>query len=79
MDKVLRFWVDVEYERRKWNHLNMTKRQLLGQILQEFERRGDAMRYLNANGKIGWKSSPSMLQALEDAEREVEQDLEEFP
>jgi len=34
---------------------NLTKRQLLTQILQQYERRGDAMRYLNGNGKIAWK------------------------
>jgi hypothetical protein len=79
MDKILRFWIDVEYEGRKRNHPNIAKRQLLCDILREFEARGDAMRHLNAKGKIGWKPSPSMLLALEDAEREAEQDLADFP
>jgi hypothetical protein len=37
------------------------------------------MRYLNANGKIAWKPSPSMLTHLADAEREAEADLADFP
>jgi hypothetical protein len=61
MDRTLRFWVDVAYEARKWNRPNRTKRQLIADILRESEASGDAMRYLNANGKVGWKPSPSML------------------
>ena len=79
MDKTLRFWVDVAYEERKWEAGNRPKHQLIAQILREFERRGDAMRYLNANGKIAWKPSPSMLMHLADAEAEAEADLADFP
>jgi hypothetical protein len=43
------------------------------------ERHGDAMRYLNAKGQIGWKASPAMLQKLADAEREVEDDMADLP
>jgi hypothetical protein len=79
MEKTLQFWVDVAYERRKWERPNRTKHQLVAEILQEFEQRGDAMRYLNADGKIAWKPSPSMLTHLADAEREAEADLEDSP
>jgi hypothetical protein len=37
------------------------------------------MRYLNAKGKIAWKASPWMLSRLADAEREVEDDMEDRP
>jgi hypothetical protein len=37
------------------------------------------MRHLNAEGKIAWKPSPSMLTHLADAEREAEADLADFP
>jgi hypothetical protein len=52
MDKTLRFWVDVAYEHIKRNHPNLTKRQLVAQILREYERRGDAMRCLDRHGQI---------------------------
>jgi hypothetical protein len=79
MDKPLRLWVDVAYEDIRWDHVNFTKRQLLAHILGEYERRGDAMRYLNAKGKISWKPSPSMLMALADAERDAQDDLDDCP
>jgi hypothetical protein len=79
MDKVLQFWVDVALEHIKSDHANRTKRQLLAQILQQYERRGDAMRYLNEQGKIAWKASPRFLSMLADAERDARDDLAEFP
>jgi hypothetical protein len=43
MNKTLRFWVDVEYEKRKWEAGNRNKHRLIAEILQEFEQRGDAI------------------------------------
>jgi hypothetical protein len=37
------------------------------------------MRHLNAKGQIAWKASPTMVQKLADAEREVEDDMEDLP
>jgi hypothetical protein len=74
MDKTLRFWVDCSYEDRKHQHAHRPKTDLIVEILREYERHGDAMRYLNAKGQIAWKASPSMLSRLADAEREVEDD-----
>jgi hypothetical protein len=75
MDKTLRFWVDVAAEHIKWNHVNLTKRQLVTQILREYEQRGDALRRLNTQGKIVWKASPRFLTMLADAERDARNDL----
>ena len=79
IDQTLRFWVDVAYEEIKLNHSDLTKRQLVAQILRQYERRGDSMRYLDANGKIAWKASPRFLTMLADAERDAQDDLEDFP
>jgi hypothetical protein len=79
MDKMLRFWIHVAYEHIKWKHANLTKPQLLAQILREYERRGDAMRYLNEQGKIAWKASPRFLMMLADAERDARNDLADSP
>ena len=79
MDKTLRFWVDVAYDAIKSDHDNVTKQQLLAQILLQYERRGDAMRYLNGKGKIAWKASPLFLTKLADAERDAEDDLKDWP
>lgn len=79
MDKTLRFWVDCSYQGRKHQHAHRPKADLIAEILREYERSGDAMRCLDDRGKIVWKASPSMLQRLADAEREVEDDMEGLP
>ena len=79
MDKTLRFWVDCSYEDKKYENANRTRAELIAEILREYERSGDAMRYLNAKGNIAWKASPSMLRKLADAEREVEDDMADLP
>jgi hypothetical protein len=78
MDKALRFWVDVAYHEIKSNHINLTKRQLVAQILRQYERRGDAMRHLDNRGKIAWKASPRFLTKLADAKRDAQDELEDF-
>jgi hypothetical protein len=79
MEKTLKFWVDAAYEEIKRDHMNLTRRQLLAQILQQYERRGDALRCLDKQGKIVWKASPRFLTMLADAERDAEDDLADFP
>lgn len=79
MDKTLRFWIDCSYEDKKHENANRTRAELIAEILHEYERHGDAMRYLNAEGQIAWKASPWMLSRLADAEREVEDDMEGLP
>jgi hypothetical protein len=79
MDKILRFWVECSYAEMKFENPDCTKDQLLVEILRDYERAGNAMRYLDASGRVSWKASPAMLQHLADAEREVEADLEDYP
>ena len=79
MDKTLKFWVDVAYEDIKSDHIDLTKRQLVAQILRQYERRGDAMRHLDKQGKIAWKASPRFLTMLADSEREAQDELEDLP
>jgi hypothetical protein len=79
MTKVLRFWVDVEYDDIKNQDPDPTKSELIAKILGEFEEAGDAMRYLNADGEVAWRATPRMLGRLADAEREAEDDLAECP
>jgi hypothetical protein len=79
MDKTLQFWVDVAADHIKRDHANLTKPQLVAQILQEYERRGDAMRCLNKHGRIVWKASPRFLSMLADAERDARDDLADWP
>jgi hypothetical protein len=78
MDRTLRFWVDVAYDEIKLDHIDLTKQQLLAHIMRRYEERGNAMRYLDNRGNIGWKASPRFLTMLADAERDAQDELEDF-
>jgi hypothetical protein len=71
--------VDVDYERIKNHRPDLPRTELLAQILRKFEEAGDAMRFLNSDGKIAWKGTPRMLTRLADAEQEAIDDMEECP
>jgi predicted transcriptional regulator len=76
MSKIVKFWVDCEYDRRQDENADRTKFQLLAEILREFEEAGHAMRYLNSKSQISWKATPRMLTRLADAEQEAREDSE---
>jgi hypothetical protein len=71
MTKKLKFWVDVACAQRKARTSPEGRHALVSEVLHEFEMAGDAMRYLRADGKIGWKPTQWMLDRLADAEREA--------
>jgi len=79
MNKVLRFWVDCEYDDLREREVAGTRTQLIANILCECEEAGDAMRYLNSKGQIAWRATPEMLSRLADAEQESEDDLADWP
>jgi hypothetical protein len=74
MTKMLRFWVDVEFERTKNDRPGGSRTELTAQILRKFEEAGEAIRYLTTHGKIAWKATPGMLARLGDAEQEARDD-----
>jgi hypothetical protein len=78
MTNVLRFWVDVEYDRTKNDRPRSSRTELINEILQKFEEAGEAMRYLNPKGEIAWKATPAMLSRLTDAEQEARDDLADW-
>jgi hypothetical protein len=78
MGRILRVWVDCSYDDRRCENASHTRAEMIVEILRDYERTGDAMRYLNAKGQIAWKASPWLISRLADAEREVRQDMEEF-
>jgi hypothetical protein len=79
MSRILRFWVDVEYEDIENQGPSRTKLELIAQILRTYEEVGDAMRYLTADGRVAWKATTRMLTRLADAEREAVDDLADWP
>jgi hypothetical protein len=78
MDRLLRFWIDVEYEKRKAFANDHSKAEMMAVILLEYERSGNAMRYLNGRRRVAWKASPKMIELLADAELEARDDSDDF-
>jgi hypothetical protein len=78
METILRFWVYCSYQNHHHKKARQTRAEMIVEILRDYERTGDAMRYVNAKGQIAWKASPWLISRLADAEREVQQDMEEF-
>jgi hypothetical protein len=76
MTKTLRFWVDCDYEDTDGTG---AKAELIASILRGYEEVGEAMRYVRADGRIGWKATPRMLSRLADAEQEARDDLADRP
>ena len=50
----------------------------IAQVLHEFEECGDAMRYLDRNGRVGWKATARMVSRLAAAEHEARDEFEEW-
>jgi hypothetical protein len=78
MSKTLKFWVDVACEQRKTRTPSKSKRALVADVLLEFEEAGDAMRYLNSDGRIVWKATARMVSRLADAERDATDELDQW-
>ena len=77
--KTLRFWVGCEYEQRNLGGENRAKTELIAEILRKHEEEGHAMRYLNSRGQIAWKATSLMLSKLADLQRDVDEDLADWP
>jgi hypothetical protein len=78
MSRILRFWVDVECAVFKNRGPDRPKTEGIAQILRAYEEAGDAMRFLNADGRVAWRATPRMLTRLADAEREAKDDLADW-
>jgi hypothetical protein len=63
MTKMLRFWVEVEYQGIKKHCPGRPRTELNAQILRKFEEAGDAMRFVNSDGRIAWKATPGTFEA----------------
>jgi hypothetical protein len=52
------------------------KQALIAEVLQEWEQAGEAMRYLDHDGRIAWKATQRMIDRLADAERDAKDELD---
>ena len=79
MDKILTEYADQTYEiaRLRRNGVHPDRDRVFAGVLAKLEAGGDAMRYVNSNGQIAWKATPSLCQYLKDLELDAETDVED--
>ena len=80
MDEILTELADQAYQPRRLrrNGVQTTRDLVSAEMLGDFEASGDAMRFVDAEGRIAWKATPSLFQYLKDLELDAEEDLEDI-
>ena len=78
--RLLAEYADQAYEaaRLRRNDVQTTQNLVSAKMLAELEASGDAMRFVNANGRIAWRATPNRCQYLNDFELDAEDDLEDI-
>ena len=77
MDKILQEVADQAYEAARLgrNGLHVAYDRVSAETLADLEASGDAMRFVDANGRIAWKATPNLCQFLKDVELDAQDDL----
>ena len=81
MDKILQEIVEEAYEwgsKSSGEPTNFSGRDLVfAEVLADLEIDGDAMRYVDAKGRIAWKATPDLRDYLEDLRLDALADFEQ--
>jgi hypothetical protein len=79
LNKILTEYGDQAFEtiRLGRNAVHTTRDWVSAAMLTELEAAGNAMRFVDTNGQIAWKATPSLCQYLKDLELDAEDDLED--
>ena len=80
MDKILTKYADqaVETARLRRNGVHTARDLVSAKMLAELEATGDAMRYVDCQGRIAWKATPRLRNYLMDLQLDAEADLEDI-
>ncbi len=55
-----------------------TRDMVSAEMLIELEATGDAMRFVDAKGRVAWKATPQLRNYLMDLQLDAQEDLEDF-
>ena len=74
MDKILTEYADRAFvaARLRRNGVHPTRDRVFAEVLTKLEASGDAMRFVDNNGRIAWKATPSLCQHLKDLELDAQ-------
>ena len=77
MDRTLTEYANQVFEtaRLRRNGDHSTRDRVFAEVLAKLEAVGDAMRFVDTNGRIGWKATQSLCDYLKDLERDAHDDL----
>lgn len=80
MDKILTAYADQAYETARLgrNGAHPSHDRFFADILVDLEASGDAMRIMNAEGRIAWRATPKLHSYLIDIWLDAEADLEDL-
>jgi hypothetical protein len=80
MDEILTEYADQAYETARLgrNDVHRSRDQVSAEMLIELEAAGDAMRFVNFQGRIAWKATPQLRDYLMDLQLDAEADLEDI-
>jgi hypothetical protein len=80
MDKILSEYVDQVFETARLgrNGVQTTRDLVSAELLAELEKCGDAMRFVDAKGRVAWEATPNLRDHLKDLERDAQDDIEDF-
>jgi hypothetical protein len=80
MDQILIEYVNQAFEATRLgrNGVHSTRDLVFAEVLGQLEALGDAMRFVDTNGRIAWKATPSLCQYVMDVELDAQEDLEDI-
>ncbi len=79
MDKLLTEYASQAFvaARLRRNGVHSTGDLAFAEVLGQLEATGDAMRFVDNNGRVAWKATPSFCLYLMDLELDAQEDLED--
>ena len=77
MDPILTEYADQAYEAACLgrNGVHKTRGLVSAEMLADLESSGDAMRFVDAKGRVAWKATPNLRDYLKDLEMDAQDDL----
>ena len=80
MDSILTEYADQAFETKRLggNGVHTTRELVSAKMLAELEADGDAMRFVDAKGKIRWRATPDLRQYLKDLKLDARDDLKDL-
>jgi hypothetical protein len=78
MDNILKEFAERAVETACLGRNHSTARLAFAEVLGQLEATGDAMRFVDTNGRIAWKATPNFCRYLMDLELDAREDLEDI-